>query len=279
MVKRGGLLLAVMGAAVISMGVIAAAGSAAASTGGPAYSKEQAGYSVTGARFKEVEVNFRLPDAGRFAADTGQVGLSVQLWSKHLVVDLRMAACTDASCQAGGKPADREYRLDFTVYSRSTRAVLCSTAANTCPDVPASWNRLRYHSGGKKVGLTLFFDPHTHYFMPSAPGSAPFGYTPGTKAVFTQGRIGVEFGATPWTATPVHVPAHRTAVVTFGVPVGPPYEAEFATYSGRAGCVSAPLYAHHRVQLTSTGSAAGRLIAGPLGLSNIGCNFTVYLRP
>lgn len=274
MVKRGGLLLAVIGAAVIST-----AGSAAASTGGPAYSKEQAGYSVTGARFKEVEVNFRLPDAGQFAADAGQVGLSVQLWSKHLVVDLRMAACTDASCRPGGKPADREYRLDFTVYSRSTRAVLCSTAANTCPDLPASWNRLRYHSGGKKVGLTLFFDPHTHYFMPSGPGSPSFAYTPGTSAVFTQGRIGVEFGATPWTVKPVHVPAHRTAVATFGVPVGPPYEAEFATYSGGGGCVSDSWYPYHRVQLTSTGSAAGRLIAGPLGLSNVGCNFTVYLRP
>ena len=34
-------------------------------------------------------MNFRLPGAGQFAADTGQVGLSVQLWSKHLVVDLR----------------------------------------------------------------------------------------------------------------------------------------------------------------------------------------------
>ena len=272
MVKRAGLLLAVIGAAVIGT-----AGSAAASTGGPAYSKEQAGYSVTGARFKEVEVNFRLPDAGQFAADAGQVGLSVQLWSKHLVVDLRVAACTDASCQAGGKPADREYRLGFTVYSRSTRAVLCSTAANTCPDVPASWNRARYRSG-RTVSLTLFFDPNTHYFQPSAPGEIYFGYTPGTSAVFTQGRIGVEFGATPWTVTPVKLPAHRTAVATFGVPVGPPYEAEFATYSGGAGCVSS-WYAHHRVQMTSTGSAAGRLIAGPLGLSNLGCNFTVYLRP
>lgn len=273
MVRVGCLVAAVLGAAVIST-----AGSAAASTGGPAYSKEQAGYSVTGARFKQVEINFRLPDAGKFAAETGQVGLSVQLWSKHLVVDLGLAACTDASCRAGGKPADREYRLDFTVYSRDTRGVLCSTAANTCPGVPASWNRLRYHSG-RKVGLTLIFDPSTEYFFPSAPGSPNWGYTRGTRPVFTQSRIGVEFGATPWTVSPVKLPAHRTAVATFGVSAGPAREAEFGTYSGRAGCVSAPWYPHHRVQLTSTGSAAGRLIAGPLGLSNLGCNFTVYLRP
>ena len=278
MVKRGGLLLAVIGAAVICMGVLGAAGSAAASAGGPAYSKEQAGYSVTGARFRQVEINFRLPDAGKFAAEAGQVGLSVQLWSKHLVVDLRLAACTDASCQAGGKPADREYRLDFTVYSRSTRAVVCSTAADTCPDVPASWNRLRYHSG-RKVGLTLIWRPSEEYFFPSAPGSPYFAYTPGTKPVFTQSRIGVEFGATPWTVTPVKLPAHRTAVATFGVSAGPAREAEFVTYSGKTGCVGDSFYAYHRVQLTSTGSAAGRLIAGPLGLSNIGCNFTVYLRP
>jgi hypothetical protein len=273
MVKRGSLLLAVMSAAVIVM-----AGGAAASTGGPAYSKEQAGYSVTGARFKEVEVNFRLPDAGRFAAETGQVGLSVQLWSKHLVVDLRLAACSDASCQPGGKPADREYRLAFTVYSRSTRAVLCSTAASSCPEVPASWNRARYHSG-RSVSLVLFFDPNADYFQASAPGQDYFAYNPGASAVFNQSRIGVEFGATPWAVTPMRVPAHRTAVATFGVPVGPPYEAEFATYSGRAGCVSSPWYVYHRVQMTSNGSAAGRLVAGPLGLSNLGCNFTVYLRP
>lgn len=208
MVKRAWLLVA-----VITLTVIGTTGSAAASTGGPAYSKEQAGYSVTGARFRQVEVNFRLPDAGQFAAETGQAGLSVQLWSKHLVVDLRMAACTDASCQPGGKPADREYRLDFTVYSRSTRAVVCSTAANTCPDVPASWNRLRYHSG-RKVALTLVWVPSTDYFFPYGPGSPFFAYTPGTKPVFTQGRIGVEFGATPWTVTAVKLPAHRTAVAT-----------------------------------------------------------------
>jgi hypothetical protein len=273
MVKRAGLILAVIGAAVIGT-----SGSAAASTGGPAYSKEQAGYSVTGARFKEVEVNVRLPVAGRFAANTGQVGWSVQLWSKHLVVDLRLAACTDASCRAGGQPADREYRLGFTVYSRSTRAVLCSTAASTCPQVPASWNRARYHSG-RTVGLTLFFDPNTGYFQASAPRQLYIGYTPGTGAVFSQARIGVEFGATPWSVTPVKLPAHRTAVATFGVSAGPAREAEFVTYSGRAGCINAPWYAYHRLQMTSTGSAAGRQIAAPLGLSNLGCNFTVYLRP
>ena len=89
----------------------------------------------------------------------------------------------------------------------------------------------------------------------------------------------MEFGATPWTATPVHVPAHRTAVATFGVPVGPPYEAEFGTYSGGGGCVSDSWYPYYRVQMTSTGPASGRLVAAPLGLFNLGCNFSVYLRP
>lgn len=126
-IKRAGLLLAVIGAAVIGM-----SGSAAASSGGPAYSKEQAGYSVTGARFSVVEVNITLPDAGRFAADAGQVGFSVQLWTKRELVDLRVYACTDASCQPGGKPADREYRLAFTRYSRSTRTVLCTTTNSSC---------------------------------------------------------------------------------------------------------------------------------------------------
>jgi hypothetical protein len=272
MVKRAGLLLAVISAAVIGT-----AGSAAASTGGPAYSKEQAGYSVTGARFSDVDVNVKLPDPGRFAAETGQVAFSVQLWTTHEVVDLRVYACTDASCLPGGKPADREYRLAFTRYSRSTRAVLCTTTNSSCFATAASWNRARFHSG-RTVGFQLLFEPKYDTFQASVNGQDYLGYEPPPGIVFNQARIGVEFGATPWTADPVRVPAHRTAVATFGVPVGPPYEAEFVTYSGESGCVSS-WYAHHRVQMTSTGSAAGRLIAGPLGLSNLGCNFTVYLRP
>jgi hypothetical protein len=273
MVKRAGLLLAVIGAAVIGT-----AGSAAAGISGPAYSKEQAGYSVTGARFGVVEVNITLPDAGRFAADAGQVGFSVQLWTQHEVVDLRVYACTDASCQPGGKPADREYRLAFTRYSRSTRAVLCTTTNSSCFATPASWNRARFHAG-HTVALALVFKNQYDTFEADADGYRYLGYEPSAGIVFNQARIGAEFGATPWTATPVRLPARRTAVATFGVPAGPAREAELVTYSGRSGCVSAPWYPYHRVQLTTTGSAAGRLIAGPRGLSNLGCNFTVYLRP
>jgi hypothetical protein len=176
-----------------------------------------------GARFSGVDVNVQLPDPGRFAAETGQIALSVQLWTKHEVVDLRLYACTDASCRPGGKPADREYRLAFTRYSRDTRGVLCTTTNSSCFDTAASWNRARFHSG-RTVGFQLLFEPRYDTFQASVNGQ------------------------------------------------------DYLGYSGAGGCVSS-WYAHHRAQMTSTGSAAGRLLAGPLGLSNLGCNFTVYLRP
>jgi hypothetical protein len=62
------------------------------------------------------------------------------------------------------------------------------------------------------------------------------------------------------------------------VPVGPPYEAEFALQDWAAGCVASPRYAHHQVLMTRSGSSATWVRARPGGLSNLGCNFGVYLR-
>jgi hypothetical protein len=65
------------------------AGSAVGSTGRTDYSAGQAGYAAAGARFKETEVDVKLPDASRFADEIGRLSLSVQLRAVDKVVELR----------------------------------------------------------------------------------------------------------------------------------------------------------------------------------------------
>jgi hypothetical protein len=274
--RRLTLLLAV---AVAVAGAVTALrpATALAGTGGPAYSREQAGYSVTGRNFKEAEVDVQLPNAGRFAASLGRLTLSVQLWSERLVIDAGVTACTDSSCQPGGAPRSRLYRPVVTVFSRATRAVLCSTMNSSCPGVPASFNRERFRPG-HRASMSIFFDNRADY-LDSAVGSQDYsGYLPPSGTTFTQARIGAELGATPWTTITYRTPSREQLLATFGVPVGPPFEAEFAVANGAGGCVASPRYTHHQVLMTRSGSSATWVRARPGGLSNLGCNFGVYLR-
>jgi hypothetical protein len=52
------------------------------------------------------------------------------------------------------------------------------------------------------------------------------GYVPGQGVLINQARIGVELGSTPWTTVPFRAPTSELRLASFGVPVGPPYEAE-----------------------------------------------------
>jgi hypothetical protein len=263
-------------AAAIAVAVLPAA-TAMAGTGPAAYSREQAGYSVTGRAFKEVDVNVQLPNAGQFAASLGRLILSVQLWSKNLVIDAGVTVCTDPSCQPGGKPRARLYRPVVTVFSRSARTVVCSTMNSSCPAVPASFNRERFRPG-HRASMYIFYD-RAGDDVQSGVGSQIYGgYLPPNGTTFTQARIGAELGGTPWSTIAYRIPARQRLLATFGVPAGPPYEAEFALQNGSAGCVASPRYAHHQVLMTRSGSSATWVRARPGGLSNLGCNFGVYLR-
>ena len=71
-----------------------------------------------------VETTVNLPDAGRFAREIGQLSVSVQLWTISSVLDLKVTACTDASCKPRGTPDSRGYHLEFAVYSRATGALV-----------------------------------------------------------------------------------------------------------------------------------------------------------
>jgi len=264
--------IAVAGSVVILQPVAAVAG-----TGAPAYAKEQAGYSVTGRNFKETEVNVQLPDAGRLAASLGRLTLSVQLWSKTLVLDAGVTVCTDSSCRPGGAPRSRLYRPVVTVLRRATRAVVCSTMNSSCPGVPASFSRERFRPG-HRASMSIFYDHRADYLAVGVGSQAYYGYVPPSGTTFTQARIGTELGATPWSTISYHTPARQRWLGSFGVPVGPPYEAEFALGDGSAGCVASPRYTHHRVLMTRSGSSATWVRAQPGGLSNLGCDFGVYLR-
>jgi RimJ/RimL family protein N-acetyltransferase len=203
------------------------AAAASASTGAPVYSPEQAGYAATGAHFKVAEVWVKLPDASRFAHELGSLSVSVQLWTAASVMDLRASACTDTTCRPGGKPVTRRYHLDFTVFSRSTGAPVCSTSNKTCPGVPASWNSARF-APGRTMALSLFYDPKAGSFFASANSQSYDNYFPGPGLIFNQARIGVETGATPWSRTPFRAPAVQVRLATFGIPPGPAQAAEIA---------------------------------------------------
>ena len=270
MFRRLGIALTVACAAVTVL-----AGSAAAGTG-PAYdTPDQSGYTVTGAYFKTVEVNAWLPDASRFSPEIGRLGFSLEMLTRSRVVDLSIYACTDTTCRPGGRPVTSQYRLAFKVYSRSTHALICSTAASSCPGVPRSWNNARFRPG-HRVGLDLLYHPEDGDMEAGAGGQGYIGYVPGQGVLVNQARIGVELGSTPWSTIPFRAPSRELRLASFGVPAGPPYEGELSTYQGHAGCI-ASWWTRHQVEMTSDGTSGPAAEARPHGLSNLGCNFGVYL--
>lgn len=262
----------------IGMAVVLAAGTAAAGTGTVFYSPEQAGYAATGARFKVAEVRVKLPYASSFTRELGRVGFSVQLWSAATVLDLWVSACTDTSCRPGGTPVTRRYSVALRVFSRSTRALICTTSNSTCPFVPASWKDARF-APGRTVELSLFYD-HNNGFVDAGVGIAGtntgvdyLNYNPGAGVNFGQARIGAEFGPSPWSEISFRVPASETLLASFWVPAN---EAELATYSGSAGCFDM-WWISDTVKMTKNGTSATAIEARPHGLSHGGCDFSVYL--
>ena len=272
MLRRFALVLSAVGVAVTM-----AAGSATAGTGPAYYSPAQAGYAATGAYFRNVEVNAWLPEASRFAREIGRLGFSVQMQTRGVVIDLTIYACTDSTCRPGGTPVTNRYRLAFKVYSKSTHALICSTAVSSCPQVPRSWNNARF-APGRTVGLSLFYDHRNGFLEADVGNQAYYGYSPGMGVLVNQARIGVELAGTPWTALPFRAPARELRLASFGVPAGPPYEAEIATYQEHSSCLNS-WWARHEVTMTSDGTSGLAAEARPHGLSNLGCNFGVYLEP
>jgi len=259
-----------------STAVLMVTGSAAASTGSAYYSADQAGYVATGAKFKFAGGTVRLPDASHYARELGRVGVSIQLWDTATVFELRLSTCTDTSCQPGGSPVSEMYQAAFREFSRSTGSLICSTTNGTCPGVPAAWTgHAARFAPGDRVSMGIFYDPGSGFTDISVNNLDYDNLSPGAGLVFSQARIGAEFGTTPWSQVTYHAPRSETWLLTFAQSAR---KAEIATYSGHGSCLTS-WWVHHKVRTTSDGTSGTRTEAQPHNLHNYGCDFAVYLGP
>jgi hypothetical protein len=276
----------VVAAATCMLTTLSPAGAAASTKGSEVFSADQVGYSATGARFYGVGIWAKLPDASHFSGQLGSVGVSVQLWTRHLVFDLTVSACTDRACSPGGKPETRRYRPVLSIFNRSTHALVCSTSAATvarrCPGVMSDWTRCRI-SPKQTASLSLnYFHPAGWLILIVQGGrcDANFIYAPGVGLVVDQARIVAQFGGTPWSASRVRAPKSAERVITLGVPPPPPYSAEVGIYTTQfyGACIGSR-WVHHAIAMTGHGTRSGKPQAIPTAIWGDGCDFGIDLEP
>lgn len=245
---------------------------AAAATGPPYYSREQAGYAASGARFEYVESTVRLPDASKFAPEVSGFGVSVQLWTRYRVVVVGVSNTTT--------DVNSKYNAAVAVYSRTTHALICSTASDIkkCPSVGSRWTDGSVNfAPGDLMTLGIFYDRFAgvdHFFAAdNTTGVELFydGYAPGTGKTYTQARVGAEFAASPWSTFTYNPPATETHLVTFR-------DSFLITYSGSVSTFSS-WWTRHKILATSNGTSTGTVEVRPHSLWNSGANFGVYLEP
>ena len=255
-----------------SLGVtLALAGPGAAATGPAFLSPEQAGYVATGARFQYVQSTVHLPDASAFASEVAGYGVSVQLRTPFRVVVLGVSNTTTAG----------NYNAAAAVFNKTTKALICSTAASgaqACPNVGSRWTDGSVSfAPGDDVTFAILYDRSAgvvHFFVDDdTTGVELFygGYKPGTGQSYTQARVGAEFAAGPWSSFTYTPPATETRLVTFQNSV-------LVTYSGGVSSFTT-WWTHHKILATSNGSSTGTVEVRPHNLTNSGANFGVFLEP
>jgi hypothetical protein len=272
------LVLALAGAAGMPMATASASHPAGTAASHPASS--DAGYTVTGKHLSVVETWVTLPKPARFAAHAGRVGASVQLWSATSVIDLRVAACTDSTCKAGGKPVNRGYHAVLDVFDRATHALECSTTgtgSHRCPPPIGSFSTKRIKPG---VNIQLWMTyvvpydaimvgagPASYtYWLPSDPSSKP-------GIDFTKARIAAEFSTSPWTGPSMKLGGGKVKVMSFDRPKPPPYAAEIGDIANHGAGISSQWWRHAK-NATHPGPAC----ATASSLWDDGYGFTVYLK-
>jgi hypothetical protein len=246
---------------------------ALASSGPRMYSSGQVGYAATGAQFTGAEIGVRLPAASQYAAEVGQVAISLQLWGRHSVVDLTLEACTDHTCRPGGTPESLRYRLNISVYSRYTQALICSTTASSpsqrCDNGFTGWNSARF-----KPGTSVLLSLDYNYAGPDiVAGANQFNAAVPVNPIGTvpQARIVMQFGATPFSQALYHRPGKTMLLATLGT-----FWSELNLASGRTAYIGSSLFMRHEITMTRTGAAAsGEATAS--GVYDSGAFFRVYL--
>jgi hypothetical protein len=268
---------------LLAIGGIAVAVTSApayASTGSTIYAPDQVGYAATGARFQGAEIVLKLPDAGRYAPEVGSIAISLQLWSKHTIVDYMVFACTDSTCKPGGKPESLRYHLSVSLYNRATHSLTCSTNAATarqrCSFVAApsarTWNRTRL-AAGRSETFSLYYDRIQELMMATAfAGGNTWRAAdiPLTVGALTEARVVVQFGSSPFSEVQFHRPKTKTLFLTLGT-----FQGEFGLADGRGGYITSSLWTSHKVDMTPDGKP-GREEAIPGTPYDYGAYFHLY---
>jgi hypothetical protein len=262
----GGVLAAACLAAAAVLGL---AGPAGAVTGTAQISPEQAGYTATGAQFKNVHTRIFLHQPGQYASEVGQYSHSVQLWSSGLVATLGLRASTSGS----------GYTPYAEVFDRSGHQLLAS-------DPDAQWcdehtfgciTTIGTFGPDEYVDIGISYDP--------ARGFLHFGagdeydelymtadYQAGTGVSFTQARVGTEFGGSPWDGSYSYTPPARYTTIAAYRNVG------LITYSGHASTLWS-WWTHHKL-LANTGQQSGSdWVAIPTDLTSGGASFQTWFVP
>jgi hypothetical protein len=232
-----------------------------AATVGTAYSVEEAGYQASGPgrHFRYAAATVRLPDSALSPYSRGEA-LSVQLRAASETIVLQIATTPGATAWNAAVAVERQFGQGGCTTKNG-----CFTHVN---------GQSPPFSTGDSVSFNLYYNKAagTVYYTAtdSTLGQAFLGWFGDPAELFTSARIGVEFGADPWTpGTGYTAPAKARVLASF-TGVG------FTAYSGSKGAIGGARWATSRVLATSTGTAGGTLIASPsVPASNGATAFTV----
>ena len=261
--------------ALITAGAVAAAllvltVPAGAVTGTTEISPEQAGYTATGAQFKEVDATVYLRNPAQYSGEVSQYSHSVQLWSSGLVAVVGVTASTSGS----------SYTPYAIVYNRSTHQVIASdpnavecSADDTCGPTIGSF------AAGDSVSLRLTYYPTPGVLALVANDNSTGvtfinepAYTVGTGVSFTQARVGTEFGGSPWDGSYSYAPpAQFTKAAAYtGVAL--------TTYSGHTSTLWS-WWVHHKLLANTEQQSSSDWVAIPADLTSGGANFQTWFVP
>ena len=275
---RGRAASALIAAGTAAAAVLALTVPAGAVTGTAEISPEQAGYTATGAQFKEIDASVFLRQPGQYSGEVGQYSHSVQLWSSGLVAVVGVRASTSGS----------SYTPYATIYDRSTHQVIaanpnavfceppfdhCSPTIQDFPTGDTVTLRIRY---GPKDGSLQFVADDQEQVPPGEQDTGTFisepPYEAGTGVSFTQARVGTEFGSDPWTAPSSYTPpANFTKAAAF-------IDVALTTYNGRTSTLWS-WWVHHKLLANTEQQSSADWVAIPADLTQGGASFQTFFVP
>jgi hypothetical protein len=261
--------LAFITAGAAAAAVLGLAVPAGASTGTAQISPEQAGYTATGAQFKDVHARIFLRRPGQYASEVGQYSHSVQLWSSGLVAALGLRASTSGF---GYTPYTEVFdRSGHQLLASDPNAQWCDEHTFGCITTIGAFGSDEY------VDISISYDPARGFVQFNASDEndelyLKAYYQVGTGVSFTQARVGTEFGGSPWDGSYAHIPpAQYTKIAAYG-------NVGLITYSGHTSTLWS-WWTHHKL-LANTGQQSGAdWVAIPTDLTSGGASFQTWFVP